>query len=359
LLNTNTSAKEYLLNLFMDYDIIILCERHHSEITQYELITDILKDPYFIDSVGHIYTEFGVANMDSVINKFLVSEIEDSAKIHNNISSIFRDCDYNPWWHCSSFPLLLKQIQKINRINENNIQLHPCDVKFNWNTCHTSEDYKEWDTWTNRDSLIYDNFIKKYKSINLRENRDKALIIMNYSHAFLSNMYNGNEFVSFFGNYVKRNFGSKARSVYIMGLGYPNNMNEYDLVQNGKWDYYFETYTNRNVGIDLSDSPFGNETFDAWPLSRNMDSLKYKDVFTDLIFYRSISDHKLSVGWNNYISEEFNDEFYRRFEICSEAKRLSITKDQLPKVIRYLNSTHETKYEKLDSLKEKIKKYGL
>lgn len=32
-----TSAKDYILGLFDDYDIVILCERNHRDMTQYDL----------------------------------------------------------------------------------------------------------------------------------------------------------------------------------------------------------------------------------------------------------------------------------------------------------------------------------
>ena len=38
------SAKDYVLRLFQEYDLVILAERYHAEETQYELINDIIKD---------------------------------------------------------------------------------------------------------------------------------------------------------------------------------------------------------------------------------------------------------------------------------------------------------------------------
>ena len=49
------SAKDYILGLFARYDIVILCERDHREMTQYELILDILADKRFIKEVGVAY----------------------------------------------------------------------------------------------------------------------------------------------------------------------------------------------------------------------------------------------------------------------------------------------------------------
>ena len=40
------SAKEYVLDLFKEYDIVVLCERDHKEFTQYELFLDITTVPF-------------------------------------------------------------------------------------------------------------------------------------------------------------------------------------------------------------------------------------------------------------------------------------------------------------------------
>ncbi len=47
--NQTLSAKDYVISLFEDHDIVILCERHHADMTQYELFMEIVKDPYFIN----------------------------------------------------------------------------------------------------------------------------------------------------------------------------------------------------------------------------------------------------------------------------------------------------------------------
>lgn len=156
------SAKEHVLSLFDDHDIVILCERHHEEITQYELIKEIISDPYFCENIGHVYTEVGVASMDERINTFLQGESTDSAAVHVELTRIFRDIDFNPWWHCSSFPLLLQHIRKLNQSQTMTVQLHPCDVKFDWHTCRSVTNYKEWDSYTNRDSIMFENFMENY-----------------------------------------------------------------------------------------------------------------------------------------------------------------------------------------------------
>ena len=51
----NVSAKDYVLGLFKKYDVVVLCERHHGEMTQYYLIYDIVSSPYFEKNVGNIF----------------------------------------------------------------------------------------------------------------------------------------------------------------------------------------------------------------------------------------------------------------------------------------------------------------
>jgi hypothetical protein len=51
-------------------------------------------------------------------------------------------------------------------------------------------------------------------------------------------------------------------------------------------------------------------------LGKNNDSFKYQDIFTGLIFYNPISQHRLSSGVNKIINSDFREEFLRRIKIC-------------------------------------------
>src|SRR6516225_2405867 len=67
----NESAKDYILGLFNTHDIVIICERTHTEMTQYDLIADIISDKRFIDDVGNVFTEIGVSTLNPALNTFL------------------------------------------------------------------------------------------------------------------------------------------------------------------------------------------------------------------------------------------------------------------------------------------------
>ncbi len=57
-----TTAKDYIIQQFKEHDIVILCERDLSDISQYELIKEILSDNYFKKHLKNVFTEIEVFN---------------------------------------------------------------------------------------------------------------------------------------------------------------------------------------------------------------------------------------------------------------------------------------------------------
>ena len=64
------SAKDYILKLFETNDLVIICERHHQEISQYKFVYELMLDSAFQNQVGNIITEVGVVNIYDSINNF-------------------------------------------------------------------------------------------------------------------------------------------------------------------------------------------------------------------------------------------------------------------------------------------------
>jgi len=110
--NNLTGPKEYVLKSFETYDIIILSERHHRELTQYELITEIVKDPGFH---GNVYTEIGIFNIRDRIRSFLTKEGLTKDEKEKELVQIYRDLDYQPIWENYNFYYLLSSIYDINQ----------------------------------------------------------------------------------------------------------------------------------------------------------------------------------------------------------------------------------------------------
>lgn len=354
----NKTAKEYIISLFKNNDVVILCERDHKEFTQYELFLEVVKDPYFIKYVGHIFTEVGVVNMDRSINKFLQSKHQDSLSTRKKITSIFRDLDSSPYWHCYSYPWFLGQLFKINQnLNyKQKLALHPSDCEFDWNRCKTAEQYKVFEnSIQNRDSIMAANIIKKFDLIRASgDTRKKALVIMNYKHAFLKDHKYSGETLHNTGRYLSEKYKNRVASVYIMGLAIPRK-GAYTVVKNGRWDYLFEESKKTDVGFDLKNSPFGFEDFDATPPDSTA-SLKYKDFFTGILFYKPLTEHKLKTGWADFATSEFIPELRRRTKIFNDAMDLGMSPADIEKSLVMNNFEKTLAYPNIESLKREIYK---
>lgn len=353
------SAKDYVIGLFRTRDIVILCERDHKEFTQYELITDILKDTFFTRHVGHLFTEVGVSGMDGKINQFLQGRQQDSGRVREAITAIFREIDYTPYWQCYSYPYLLGEMYKINQSlgNGNKLELHPCDYAFNWYACRTAGEYRAFDkSIHNRDSLMARNIIEKFNSIqNGKGARKKALVIMNYKHAFLRDHRFLGKMLQNTGSYLKKEYGGRVASVYIMGLAIPE-VNNYTVVQKGKWDYAFERCRKTDTGLDLEGTPFGRTGFDVIPPD-SLQQLLYQDVFTGLIFYKPLQEHRLRTGWRDFATAGFLPELKRRIMIFNEAMDLKMTAEEIEQSLLDNNTEKIYPYQGIEKLRKQISQW--
>jgi len=105
-----TCAKEYIIGLYDKYDIVILQERDHRELTQYDLIIDIVGDSRFIERVGNIHMEVGTSNSFDLINNFLQNDSIPEEEITNNILNIIRNNDFEPLWEKYNYPYFIENL---------------------------------------------------------------------------------------------------------------------------------------------------------------------------------------------------------------------------------------------------------
>jgi len=353
------SAKEYVLDLFKEYDLVVLCERDHKEFTQYELFLDIVKDPYFIENVGQIFTEVGVSNMDDKINEYLHAEYPDSVSSRKEVTSVFREVDSSPYWHCYSYPWFLQELSKINQSlsDSKKVSLHPSGEAFDWSKCLNVKDYIDFNnSIVNRDSIMAHNIINLCDQIRFKRNGNKkALIIMNYKHAFLKDHRFEGSITHNTARYLADHYKNRVASVYIMGLAIPENGN-YTVVKNGLWDYYFEESNKLDVGFDLENSPFGQADLDVIPPD-SMQQLTYQDMFTGLVFYKSLKDHELITGWRDFATSDFLPELKRRINIFNEAMELGMTKEDIERSQFENNIEKTSRYDNIETIKVKIDKW--
>lgn len=348
----NVSAKDYVLNLFKKYDIVILCERNHNEATQYELITDIAKDKYFKKKVGNICMEIGVSNLEPEINKFLTTDNLSTKEIIDKSTFFQRNVPFYALWEANSYQKFLISIYNLNNNSKYKILLHPSDFDFKWSEIKDGNDYKNYlvtqKNIIKRDSILASHMINYYEAINKKHK--KTLIIINYRHAFKENMPYSKGIQDNAANYIFKKYGNRVANVMINSIN--NSTNE--LLQHGNWDASFYISKLKNIGFNFENSPFGNDNFDYWNFKNNFN---YKDVFTGFVFYKPIEEHKAVSNIPNFITDDFQKEFFRRWEITGTLfpnfKKIDLTNTELvKKIIEDFNTVKETKYYKVEKLLE-------
>ena len=113
--NEHTIAKDYIISLFEKNDLVIICERLHPELTQYDLILDICKDPRFINKIGNVFIEVCGRNQAEKINYLLNGEVLSKDSIDQLVIDITRNKSFHPLMANYNFPYLLKGIYAINK----------------------------------------------------------------------------------------------------------------------------------------------------------------------------------------------------------------------------------------------------
>ncbi|MCL2312212.1 MAG: RDD family protein, partial [Firmicutes bacterium] len=293
--NSVKNPKDYVLELFKEHDIVILCENLHGEGTQWEMIYDIVRDDYFINHVGHIFTEYGCAKDQGVVDKFLYTTYENDTLLERETATLKR-------YLCGNFYFFMKKLNKLNQNLDDSlkIRLHYSDV-LSWK--YFSNHYVDSIVQTinldkkniNRDSYMADVVMDWY-----RETGNKCLVITNYRHAFAVNNRAKNEnykeylrrFSRNQAQYIYNQFPDKTANVYIFGHKF--NLIYIGLVQKGKWKTAFKNNNYQPVGFNLSGTPFGEDSFDIYPTLGKRTNFKWQDLFTGLVFYKPAEDWTFS-----------------------------------------------------------------
>lgn len=322
--NQFLSAKEYILSKFETYDIIVLSERDHRDMTQYEVILDVVKDERF---KGNIYTEVGVFNMTDRINNFLLNSTFTEEEKERELLSIERDLDFFVIWDKYNYYHLLSEVYEINknRKTEDKILIFPTDVAFDWNNFTTSEAYNLFlDLLENRRNgidrnvIMGQNFVDSYEETKYKNpNKTKALVIQNTYHGYTRKppYYIPTEpLIYSTGEYIYKTYPDKTFGIYI---NYLRTTGGWTLLSNnGIIDAAFEYTKKDNIGFDLKDTPIGNSKFDlywfGWGHNVNFDY-----IFDGMIFYRPLKEIILKQGIPNVYPKEYEEQFFRRMAIIN------------------------------------------
>lgn len=324
------SAKDYIIEQFKDHDIVILCERDHRDLTQYELIKEVLSDDYFKKHVKNLFTEIGVINLQPEITEFLKTKGLDSLYVENKLKEFQFNSSFWVLWEKYNYQYLLRTIYDINNSSDNQISYYPSDSEFDWQKVDNLEEYvREQDFEIEpRDSIMAYNIINTFE--RLRPNKDKkALVILNYRHAFKMHVpRNNGEIQENAAKYLFDYFGDRATNILIHQAVFRKKEKDYSyaLIQNGKWDASFKALNLEDIGFDLSRTAFGRDSLDLWPVAS---SYTYEDTFDGFVFYRPIEDYQLVSYFDGFIPKEREEEFFRRFRIHLAYQEDTVTLEKL------------------------------
>lgn len=300
-LKTNRkNINDYIFSLFDKYDHVILCERMHPEMTQYDMIYDLVTDSRFVDKVGHVFTEIGNIDSRKAYEKLTNTNFSNDTVFQQALSSfMMENQSYHLLWSNTNWFNFLSKMYYFNHNKEKKVEILFTD-RASW---------KFNDKRYERDQLMADNIISTIKKDTLK----KSLIIMNYRHAYLRGEDNC-------GYYVSKKFPGKVANLLI-------NTNGIDMfpLQTGKWDVAFEQMPEDAYAFDLKDSPFGKDSFDHFIFFSPLTKLRYEDMFTGVIYYKPLYLHYTGNGFpymmqpNNIetlkkralkLGEPFNENYY-------------------------------------------------
>jgi hypothetical protein len=316
-LEKQLDAKDYIFKLFEKNDIVILCEREHPEMTQYDFIFDLVSDERFVKNVGNVYTEIGSRTQQSNLDSLMNTDGLINEKLDIKLSQILQNYSDFPIWENTNYFDYYKKLYILNQQlpKEKRIRHVFTDLDFNWKEIKNNKEYTEKVKSNNasRDAMLADRIIKMYEQMLVsNQERKKCLVIMNYRHAFGPvNVPIGDTSCASLINTVNVSFGlSNPGSPILLPI-------QKSPINNGIWDNAFKAIGNKSLGFNFKDSPFGTDKFDLF-FSPTGKLLKYQDVFTGYIFYKPLEEHYNSSGFKNIIANGFDEEILNRATIIDD-----------------------------------------
>ncbi len=339
--NQRQSPVDYILGLFEKNDLVVLCERFHPEVTQYDLVYDLVSHPRFQTQVRHMFTELGTSALRPTLESFLLDDTLSEAQVNERLRYIAQNFDFGPVWEKTNIFDFLRKLHYLNcsLARERRVQVHPSDIEARW-PAMTKEGWKEVRKQLGRrDQIMAENIISKFKELRQAKPQTKALVIMNYRHAFPHLKSQTGRRAENTTGFLLAAFPGQVANVMLNSVaplpGTTDQRSVLGALQEGKWDAAFAAVGNPNVGFDFLSSPLGEDAFDYFPFIAHQ--LRYQDIFTGFVFFKPLEAHRHSLGLPGLIDDSFADELKRREAITGDASEGDISQK-----IKELKEAHVT-----------------
>jgi len=323
--NVNTTPKEYIFDLFKKYDMVVLCEAHHPEMTQWDFIYDVVSDPRFSKNVGHLFTEYGASNYQDSINKYLTTHFRNDTLLEKTTTDLLRHEGQWMFWNNYNIFNFLKKLNLFNNTLPDSLKIREyfTDIDTYNKSIKNKNDYAKIKV-INRDSCMASTITKTFKTIQKDSTRKKCLVIMNYRHAFndSKNYKSKRNYVHYYNttSYLFHYFKSQVANVFINNISNGENGIVFipSPIQNSSWDKAFELCDNKPVGFNFKDSPFGSDICDIYFNWGKRTKDTYQDIFTGMVFLNPTANFWYKSGTLPYIMDNFETEYTRRLLVSGE-----------------------------------------
>lgn len=304
-INGEHNIKDFVLNLYEKYDIVILGERDHRDTTQYSFIKSIISDAKFIDGVGYVYTEVGCNTATESANKLIKGKFSDENAFKKACIKHLRQEEWWPLWEKWNRYQFLRDLWQINDTltEERKITIGLTDVNYPWDNVKTADDYDKFYNIDiqNRDYIMATNFSYMFNHQPKKNGKRKALLITNAPHA-INDTIRKNE-----GFFIKQGYGDRVAIVLMNWDEWWQK--DYTLFDNGRVDVAFNLSGNTPTALALNNSELGEYKINGQQL---------KNLADAMVFDVPVDKFMMKCGLNGLITPDFEDEIMRREDLVRQ-----------------------------------------
>lgn len=148
--NNRQDINDYIFELYKQYDHLILCERTHPEMTQYDMIYNLVTDERFVDNVGNVFTELGTMDSRGAYQELTNTHFPNDTLFQQALSSFMMESQsLHLLWPHTNWYQFLEKMYHFNRHSEKRVNVlftNCADSVYN-------------DVNLSRDSIMADNII--------------------------------------------------------------------------------------------------------------------------------------------------------------------------------------------------------
>jgi hypothetical protein len=292
----------YVMQLFDKHDMVILCERHHADCTQWEFFSKIILNDAFAEKVKNVFTEVGNAKNQEILDAYMNTRFSTEEDLQRATAQIVRE-NGGSWaiWNNKNMYDFILNLHQFNEEKDsvNRINLFFSDIT-NWDEIKNSA---QWDSLThvNRDSIMASNILNRYEAQHL----DKSLVITNTRHAWNYRDSERNE-----ASYIGDKLRDKMAVVWINGttqIIMPS--------MNGTLDEVALAITDSIWAIDFQKCPLGNMTFDL--MFNKQKKCTYKDLFVGMVYCKHPSNWEIVHNYP-FILDNYKEILLKKSAIIGE-----------------------------------------